>query len=114
MAFRLNLENLPAAYEYLRACDPFRGWKLPEADEVGFQITRHADRFGHHGGKIIAISERCVGSSWKLLEIMGHEMIHLYQFNKGTETSNTEHNAEFKRLARRVCSVHGWDPKAFV
>lgn len=120
MAFRLTHENLPAAYEYLRACEPFRRWKLPEADDLGFKVTRHKDRFGHlHGdvrspGADIAISEACVGSSAKLLEIMSHEMIHLRQHIRGTETGNTQHNAEFKRLASQVCGVHQFDLKAFV
>lgn len=114
---------LAGAYEYLRASEPFCRWKLPhaeESDEVGFYVTGHRDRFGHmHGDKrspnaIIAVSESCVGSSIKLIEIMGHEMIHLYQHRQRTETAGTMHNAEFKRLAREVCRIHMFDFKAFV
>lgn len=120
MALRLTHENLPAAYEYLRACEPFRRWKLPEADEIGFKVTRHKDRYGHLHGDIrspnadIAISERCVGSTAKLLQIMAHEMIHLKQHVEKTETSNTQHNAEFRRLAKAVCREHMFDFKDFV
>jgi hypothetical protein len=120
MALRLTHENLPAAYEYLRACRPFCDWKLPEAYEVGFQVSRHQDRQAHMRGYVrsrdaeIAVSELKVGSSHTLIEVMAHEMIHLHQHLTGTETGNTQHNAEFKRLARVVCKEHGFDPKAFV
>jgi hypothetical protein len=45
---------------------------------------------------------------------MAHEMIHQYQQRERTETANTEHNAEFLRLAGVVCRHHGWDEKEFV
>jgi hypothetical protein len=120
MALRLTTENLPAAYEYLRACEPFCRWGLPEADEVAFRVSRHKDRFGHMRGDAgspgaeIAVSEACVGSSARLIEVVGHEMIHLHQHMRKTETSGAQHNAEFKRLARQVCAEHVFDFKAFV
>lgn len=120
MALRLTHENLPAAYEYLRACEPFSKWKLPEADEVGFQVTRHRDRYAHMQGyqrstqAEIAISEKRVGSSHGLIEVMAHEMIHLHQHLAGTETAGTQHNAQFMKLARKVCEIHVFDPRAFV
>lgn len=111
------LENM---YEYLRASRPFRGLKLPHADDVGFFITRHKDRYGHMSGyrrskeAEIAISELLIGSSVKLAEKMAHEMIHLYQHIYQTETPNTQHNAEYKRLARAVCNEHWFDYKDFL
>lgn len=119
MALRLTHENLPAAYEYLRACEPFDKMRLPEADEVGFSVTRHKDRYGHTVGfqrsteATIGISEVCVGSTLKLHETMSHEMLHLYQHLRRTETPGVQHNAEFKRLARIVCRIHVFDPKSF-
>jgi hypothetical protein len=44
---------------------------------------------------------------------MAHEMIHQHQQRQRTDTPNTEHNAEFMRLARAVCRHHGWDEKEF-
>lgn len=120
MALGLNTDNLPAAYEYLRACEPFRRWGLPEADEVPFKVTRHRDRYGHMWGDKrsanaeIALSEANIGSSNKLIEKMGHEMIHFHQHLRRSETPGTQHNAEFRRLARQVCRIHGWDFKDFV
>lgn len=118
MALRLTHENLPAAYEYLRACEPFRRWNLPEADEVGFEVSRRRDRYGHMSGDlrtpgaVLAISEVNVGSTHRLMEVMAHEMIHLRQHLRKTET-RAQHNAEFKRLAAQVCAQHIFDPKSF-
>lgn len=120
MVLRLTHKNLPAAYEYLRACEPFCRWKLPEADEVEFHVTKHRDRYGHMHGDVrskkaaIALSECCIGSSAKLIEKMAHECIHLKQHVHGGETANTTHNAEFKRLAKKVCAIHLFDFKDFV
>jgi hypothetical protein len=120
MALRLTHENLPAAYEYLRSCAPFRRWGLPHADELEFKVTRDKDCWGYmHGdvrspNAVIAISEIRTGSSATLLQVMAHEMTHLRQHVRKTETANTQHNAEFMRLARQVCRHHVFDFKAFV
>lgn len=120
MALRLTHENLPAAYEYLRACEPFCRWKLPHADEIGFAVTRHRDRYAHMQGyqrsteAEIAVSERMVGTTKLLMEVMAHEMIHLHQHLKKLETAGTMHNADFMRRAKVVCKRHGFDLQAFV
>lgn len=120
LTLHLTPQNLPAAYEYLRACEPFCRLRLPEADDVPFRVTRHKDRYGHMWGDKrssnaeIVLSESCIGSSAKLIEKMAHEMIHLYQHIHKRETPNTQHNADFKRIARTVCRVHLFDFKDFV
>jgi hypothetical protein len=40
-------------------------------------------------------------------------MIHLHQMRWKLETANTEHNADFRKRAARVCRLHGFDPKVF-
>jgi len=117
---RLTPFIIEAAYEFLRATPPYRGWKLPHADDVEFVITRNMKKMAHHCGyhrdrfrHEIGVSELCVSFSDTLLRCVGHEMIHQYQQRKGTETPNTEHNAEFMRLARSACRQHGWDPRSF-
>src|ERR1700748_764976 len=107
----LTPEMLEAAYEYLRASPPFRGWHLPEPDQVIFRVMGTRDRFGHFRGRHrkargengyseLAISAKLVKSSDVLIATMAHEMIHLYQDENGTARGN--HNPEFLRLARRV------------
>lgn len=120
MALRLTPEIIEGAYEFLRATPPFRSWRLPHADEVTFVVSRHKMHVGYHRGsrrKIhsheIGISQACVGHTNTLLRTMAHEMIHQHQQRQRTDTPNTEHNAEFMRLASVVCRHHGWDEKEF-
>ena len=119
MALSLTPHMLVAAYEYLRTTPPFRGWKLPEADDIEFQVTGHSDREGHYTRWIgtdhhfICISGKRIAFTDSLMQAMAHEMIHLRQALARTETPNTEHNSEFKTIARRACAVHGWDPYVF-
>lgn len=120
MTLALTPERLAATYECLRTFPPFCNWKLPECTEVKFRVTRHKDREGHYTRYLgtqehfIEVSERNVGFFSSLAKVVGHEMIHLKQAVAKTETAGTEHNAEFRRLARRVCASFGWDPKTFV
>ena len=48
MTLPLTPAVLAAAYEYLRATSPFKGWRLPHCDEVEFSVTRHRDRMADH------------------------------------------------------------------
>lgn len=120
MPFRLTPEMMEGVYEYLRATQTLRALKLPHADEIGLKVTRDTDCYGWmHGDKRsknadIGISEVCVGSSDVLVRTMAHEMIHLYQHRACTETSNTKHNAEYRRIARAVCAELVFDFRAFV
>lgn len=110
-------ERLAAVYQMLRAFPPFNIWKLPPAEEVVFHVSKtdqhHAawwvdDGERHH----IEVSEKKHGHLHSLVATMAHELIHAYQRVNGTETKG-EHNAEFKRLARRVCMAFGFDPGQF-
>ena len=114
----LNPEMLIQAYEYLRATPPFRQWHLPHADEVIFRVLGARDRFGHFRGRHeralrknglseIAISAQLVNSTELLIATMAHEMIHLYQDETGAARGH--HNPQFRRLAKQVCAIHGFD-----
>jgi hypothetical protein len=119
---RLHLtpEMLENAYEYLRATLPFRRMNLPHADNLFFRVMGARDRFGHFKGRIkddsdineIGVSQRIVHSTHMLMATMAHEMIHLYQHEKGGCTRGV-HNAQFKRVAARVCRIHGFDLETF-
>jgi hypothetical protein len=120
MAIRLTPDLMEGAYEFLRLTPPFKSWHLPHADEVEFVVSRHRTHVGYHRGvrrkmrsHEIGISEVCVGHTNTLLRTMAHEMIHQYQQRARTETANTEHNADFLRLAKSVCRYHGWDEREF-
>jgi hypothetical protein len=119
---RLHLtpDALENAYEYLRATLPFRRMDLPHADNLVFRVMGARDRFGHFKGRIkdntdlneIGMSQRAVHSTEILMATMAHEMIHLYQHEKGGCTRGV-HNAQFKRIAARVCRIHGFDLESF-
>lgn len=119
-ALHLTPGTLENAYEYLRGTAPFRRMNLPHADNLMFRVMGARDRFGHFKGRIktlpdfneIGVSVNAVRNTHVLMATMAHEMIHLYQHEKGSYT-RAEHNAEFARLAARVCRVHGFDPETF-
>jgi hypothetical protein len=112
---------LEAAYEYLRASPPFCRWNLPQADLVSFRVMGTRDYFGHFRGRHrraqgddfseIAVSAKLVRSTDVLIATMAHEMIHLYQDETGT--SRGHHNPAFRKLAKRVCGIHGFDLESF-
>ena len=119
---RLHLtpDSLENAYEYLRTTLPFRRMNLPHADNLVFRVMGARDRFGHFRGRIkstpdlneIGVSIRVVKSTDLLMATMAHEMIHLYQHENGGCTRGA-HNAEFERIAVRVCRIHGFDRESF-
>ncbi len=120
MSLPLTPEILEAAYEFLRNTPPFKGWKLPVGDEVEFTVTLLRDREGDHttyrgtSDHVIRVSSNKIGHTASLVVVMAHEMIHAKQAVAKTFTANAEHNAEFRRLAKSVCKLHGFDPKTFV
>lgn len=118
MSLPLTPHILVAAYEFLRETPPYKSWSLPESDSIQFHVTRHKDRegdysFSNGSTHIIRLSSKWIGHTDNLLRVMAHEMIHLYQRTSKRETPNTNHNAQFIRLANRVCQLHGWDPRLF-
>ena len=111
-------EMVEAAYEFLRTTPPFRRWRLPPGEELEFYVrhARHYVGLCHEAqGAMparITVSSRWVGLPATLLLVVAHEMVHLYQARRGTSGPG-EHNQEFHRLARRVCTVHGFDYRSF-
>ena len=119
---RLHLtpEALENAYEYLRSTLPFRRMHLPHADNLVFRVMGARDRFGHFKGRIkdnhdineIGLSQTKVRSTDVLMATMAHEMLHLYQHEKGSCTRGV-HNSQFQKIAARVCRIHGFDLESF-
>lgn len=122
MGLRLTPERLAATYACLRAFPPFNRLALPAIDYVEFRVSKDPTEHGHYKRKApphhdehhISISARNVGHFSSLAWVMGHEMIHLSQALRGTETPHTQHNAEFHAIAGRACKQFGWDFKVFV
>lgn len=109
---------LERAYDYLRVTPPFDRMKLPDADHLEFVVAATDEYMGlwsitEAGQQRISISTKRVGHTGTLLEVMAHEMIHAHQHETRTDSPRTVHNAAFRKLAARVCALHGWDEKAF-
>jgi hypothetical protein len=117
MTLRLTPDTLAAAYDFLRTTDPFKAWKLPHSDEVAFHVTRNPKVFAdfstdEDGGPLIRVSSAKNGHTATALMSMGHEMLHLHQYLSGLD-KGSEHNPDFKRKAKRICQIHGWDEHLF-
>lgn len=114
MTLRLTPDMLAAGYDFLRMTQPFRGWKLPHSDALGFHVVRRAGLsadFGVDAGTpFIRISEASNGHAVTLLSSLAHEMIHLRQHLTGDREL---HGPRFQRMAARICASHGFDPKIF-
>lgn len=117
MALHLTPAMLEASYELLRTTPPFRGWKLPHADDIQFVVSA---RTGSTQGvyywfkeqHILEINGRLVGSLEMLTRIMTHEMCHLRQQILGAPDRG-EHGAMFQKLADQVCKWHPLDRRNF-
>lgn len=109
----VNRAAIVAAYELLRTQRPFKGWKLPDGSDVEFLTIKGRHLYGDCDGETIRVSVSRHGHLQTLLATVAHEMIHLHQMRNKLETANTEHNADFRKRAVRVCRIHGFDPKVF-
>lgn len=107
---------LVASYELCLLTTPIRGWRLPHADTIHFNVLTARDRFGHFKAGIngglheLSFSSSTIGSLDMLNRTMLHEICHLRAFL--TEGS-TSHGAAWKRARNAVCLAHHLDPKAF-
>jgi len=109
---RVTPRECRAAYSFLRETLPFRRWKLPDADDLEFNITRVHSPMGvtiSEGRRSIRIeiSEKCHTHTATLLRTMGHEMIHVYENRLGIRS---EHGKHFKRCQKLFAKHHGFDP----
>jgi hypothetical protein len=110
--------RLAGVYEMLRQFPPFCRWRLPASDEVGFHVAKtsrwHAAWWIKDGVHHIEVSAKKHAHLDSLVASMAHEMIHIRQKVAKTETANTEHNAEFLRVSKRVCKALGFDYGQFL
>lgn len=114
---KLSPEIVEAAYELLRRTAPFKRWRLPDPDDVVFRVMHYQDVRGDYnfigGYHQISVSVHGVGSFTNLIHLVAHEMIHLHQNVRKTDTA-AQHNAEFHRLNRRMCKLLQFDDRLFV
>ena len=85
--------------------------RLSHPDEIEFRVIRHAKWFGYYTTppRAITINEARHYHLDSMVATMHHEVLHLDQEIRKTESTKTEHNLEFRMLARRACEEYGWD-----
>ena len=114
MTLKLTPDMLAAGYDFLRTTAPFSKWRLPDSDELGFHVVRDAGLsadFGvEQGVPYIRVSDANNGLTVTLLGTLAHEIIHLRQYLTG---DREHHGPRFRRMAAKVCAIHGFDPKTF-
>ena len=107
---------MEAAYEFLSCFPPFKGWRLPHADEIEFRVSAEAHLCGLYeqisDKHRISVSATTTVQTDSLIKVMAHEMIHLYQSLHYTD-QGPEHNEQFHKLAKGICRRHGFDPGLF-
>lgn len=112
---RLNLtpQMMEAAYELLRSTPPFRGWRLPEADDIRFVVMADPSAHGHFYADplpTIGVNQKRTLTLNALLMNTAHEMIHLRQWWDGAPQT---HGTYYQEMKRAVCRHHGFDPGVF-
>lgn len=112
--FHVTPEMMETMYEYLRLTPPFKGWKLPDPDELSFKVITSGQIHGECGENkdhiYISISITNVYTSNDLMKTMAHEMIHVEEWRRKI---NEDHGKFFNRAARRACAWHGWLERGF-
>lgn len=115
MSFPLSPDHLAILYDAFRQLPPFTEWKkLPEADAVEFSTPLRLDCQGEYSNPPhkITISSAKVGNWQTVTLILLHEMAHLSCAVDGTFKANN-HGPAFKKKARRISRLWGFDEKDF-
>lgn len=104
-------------YELLRATPPFKGWKLPHADEIEFHIApmKGRDQADYHwNGRrhVIRVNPRKHHTLAALITTMAHEMIHMHE-KLTCERWDVHHGRIFRKHATQVCRLHVLDRGQF-
>lgn len=114
MTLALTPDMIEATYDLLKTMPPFRAWRLPPSDSIVFCVsaTSHQADF-NHSPLCIGISSRRVGSIYRLVVCMAHELCHLRLHLTKRDRGCGVHGARFQHLAAQVCKIHGFDVREF-
>jgi galactose-1-phosphate uridylyltransferase len=113
---KLSPQHLACLYDAFRQLPPFDKWNMPESKWVSFETPARRDVMGEfiegdvHKIKISTVTQE---HTFIVVQTLVHEMIHMAQAIAKTQ-SPAQHNADFRKRARQVCRMHGWDYKFFV
>lgn len=106
---------MEAVYELIRILPPFKGYKLPPADDIEFRVfdRDHTRDWAVYEAfpRRISVNNAKHGQLNPLIGSIMHECLHLHQcLNRGGEVG---HDEWFNRTAKRICRLYGYDTKTF-
>lgn len=109
--------HLEAVYELLRMFPPFKGWKLPPADEVEFHVVRmkgqdQADCRWNGNRHVLRIAANKHATLASLIATMAHEMTHIH-LDMAYPRDRAHHGFRFQKHANLVCRHHTLDRGQF-
>lgn len=116
---RLTPALIRKAYEFIIETPPFDKYLFPDSEGITFKVSRADGHFGQFivsedDKLVIELSDKIIGHTDLLMMFLAHEIIHLYQHLNKLDSARTQHNAQFKKMAAKVCLEHGYDLKAFI
>lgn len=108
----LTPDMLAGLYDVLRLTRPFKGWKLPPSEEVGFHVgdaeSPQGEWWFDKGQHQLRVSAKKHHTLHSATMTLAHEMCHMREKQIGARM-DVQHGWQFKRLARSVCRHHGFD-----
>ena len=120
MSALVNLRRARAVYTMLTELPPFDRWGYPPASQVKFFVVtkpnQHAGYNSTQAGKhMIGINVDMHAHLLHFARSMAHEMVHMRQDMLGRRpvTKEEQHNREFRRMQRLICSRLGFDSETF-
>lgn len=119
---KLTPDFVGTAYDLLRYGPVFRRMRLPVAFmHCQFDVMKggtlrgfYEHRKNHSVPHRIGLHQPYCTTLEHTLETLAHEMIHMHQQIAGTASPRVIHNAEFKRIAKRVCDAYGFPFSRFI
>jgi len=115
--FKVTDSAIRDAYLYLRSLPPFTRWNLPPAGDCTFGLlvgASHHAEYVKDGKHLILVNADTHITLTDMLMSVAHEMCHQRQEILGRlPLVKDSHNAEFRRMAKQVCSAMGWDLQKF-
>lgn len=97
-------------YTHIRSLPPFSQWRLPKPTEIEFQVIQDAEIFGDYMPEphTIRISSTLCTNLQLATETICHEVIHMAMWRSRNQDW-AEHNQHFKKRAKQVCEIWGFD-----
>jgi hypothetical protein len=115
--FKVTDERVREAYLFLRGLPPFNRWDMPPASKCTFGLlvgASHHAEYVKDGKHLILVNADTHITLTDTLMSVAHEMVHQRQQILGRlPLVKDSHNAEFRRMAKQVCSAMGWELQKF-